>query len=311
MEWQPFRVQVPASSSNLGPGFDTLSLAFGLHLIVDVSPRQTSGIQWPSDWTLPLSENILDRALGTAFKALDFDPPGLRLEIENPIPLRRGLGSSGAAIIAGIKIAEQITGTTLSNKQILEMAYPLEGHPDNLTASLLGGWVLSWVSDGEVDAVRLLESLSCRFVVLIPEPTVATPEARAILPDSYSLGEAVFNLQRCALLVHALQTGQKALLKEASRDRLHQEYRARLVPGLPALLKWEGIEEDWSSSLLATFISGSGSAVVALVENHEEEIGRWMVETLAREGTAAHYKVLELDPGGARISMDRVTPRIL
>ncbi len=301
MEWQPFRVQVPASSSNLGPGFDTLSLAFGLHLIVDVSPREASGIEWPSDWTLPLSENILDRALGTAFEALDFAPPGLRLEIENPIPLRRGLGSSGAAIIAGIKIAEQISGRTLSNEQILKLAYPLEGHPDNLTASLLGGWVLSWVSDGQVDAVRLVASLSCRFVVLIPEPTVATPEARAILPDSYSLGDAVFNLQRCALLVHALQTGQKALLKEASRDRLHQEYRARLVPGLPALLSGQGVAEDWSSSLLATFISGSGSAVVALVEDHEEDIGRWMVETLAREGTAAHYEVLELDPVGARI----------
>lgn len=301
MEWQPFRVQVPASSSNLGPGFDTLSLAFGLHLIVDVSPRQAPGVEWPSDWTLPLSENILDRAISAAFKALDFDPPGLRLGIENPIPLRRGLGSSGAAIIAGIKIAEEITGTRLSNKQILEIAYPLEGHPDNLTASLLGGWVLSWVSDGEVDALRLLESLSCQFVVLIPEPTVATPKARAILPDSYSLGEAVFNLQRCALLVHALQTGQKALLKEATRDRLHQEYRARLVPGLTALLNWEGIEDDWSSSLLATFISGSGSAVVALVEDNEEDIGRWMVQTLARQGTAAHYRVLELDSVGARI----------
>ncbi len=301
MEWPPFRVRVPASSSNLGPGFDTLSLAFDLHLIVDVTPRVDKGIEWPSDWTLPLSENILDRALRVAFKALDFEPPGLNLAIENPIPLRRGLGSSGAAIIAGIKIAEQITGRRLSQKQILKIAYPLEGHPDNLTASLLGGWVLSWASEGEVDAVRLLESLSCRFVVLIPEATVATPEARAILPDSYSLGEAVFNLQRCALLVHALQTGEKTLLKEASRDRLHQEYRARLVPGLPALLNWEGVEEDWGSSLLATFISGSGSAVVALVEDNERDIGRWMVETLAREGTAANYKVLELDPVGARI----------
>ena len=301
MEWQPFRVQVPASSSNLGPGFDTLSLAFALYLIVDVSPRQAPGIEWPSDWTLPLSENILDRAIFAALKALDFDPPGLHLGIENPIPLRRGLGSSGAAIIAGIKIAEEITGTTLTNKQILKIAYPLEGHPDNLTASLLGGWVLSWVSNGEVDALRLLESLSCRFVVLIPELTVATPEARAILPDSYSLGEAVFNLQRCTLLVHALQTGQKALLKEATRDRLHQKYRARLVPGSTALLNWEGIEENWNSSLLATFISGSGSSVIALVEDNEEDVGRWMVQTLAREGTAAHYKVLELDSVGARI----------
>ena len=301
MEWPPFRVQVPASSSNLGPGFDTLSLAFDLHLIVEVSPYAGPGIEWPSDWTLPLSENILDRALSTAFKALDFAPPGLRLEIQNPIPLRRGLGSSGAAIIAAIKIAEQITGRSLSQRQILEIAYPLEGHPDNLTASLLGGWVLSWVSDGAVDAVRVQDSLSCRFVVLIPEQTVATPEARAILPDSYSLEEAVFNLQRCALLVHALQSGQKALLKEASRDRLHQEYRARLVPGLPALLNWEGLEESWSSSLLATFISGSGSAVGALVEDSEEEVGSWMVETLAREGTAAHYKVLELDSLGAQI----------
>lgn len=299
--WKPFRVRVPASTSNLGSAFDTLSLAFGLHLIVDVEPQKEPGIEWPPDWTLSIQENILDVALRTTFQALGVVPPGLRLRIQNPIPLKRGLGSSGAAIIAGIKIAEQVIGARLGREEILKIAYPLEGHPDNLTASLLGGCVLSWVREGKCDALRLLESLPCKFVVVIPDQTVSTPEARAILPDSYSLEEAVFNVQRCALLVHALQTGQTALLREASRDRLHQAYRARLVPGLEELLGWNGIDKDWSASLLATFISGSGPTIVALTDGSEVKIGSWMVETLAREGTSSEYRVLDLDPVGAQI----------
>lgn len=301
MSWKPFQVRVPASTSNLGPGFDTLSAALSLYLTVSVEPGEGAGPEWPPDWTLPLEENVLDRSLRVAFSTLGAGLPGIRLGIDNPIPLTRGLGSSGAAIIAGIKIAEEITGERLSNDDTLQIAYPLEGHPDNLAASLLGGWVLSWTSGSRVRSLRMGSALRCRFVVTVPDQAISTPEARAILPPSYDLATAVFNIQRSALLVHALHAGEARLLREATLDRIHQPYRASLVPGLEDVLAGPSPDCDWSASSLGTFISGSGSTVIALAAGREAEIGAWMVRTLAAAGTPAKFRVLDLDTQGARV----------
>ena len=301
MSWEPFQVRVPASTSNLGPGFDTLSAALSLYLTLGVEPIEGGGLEWPPDWSLPLEENVLDRSLRVAFSTLGAEVPGIRLGIDNPIPLTRGLGSSGAAIIAGIKIAEQITGERFSNDDALRIAYPLEGHPDNLAASLLGGWALSWTSGSRVRSLRLRSALRCRFVVAVPDQAISTPEARAILPRSYDLATAVFNIQRSSLLVHALHTGEAHLLREATLDRLHQSYRASLVPGLEEVLAGPPPDRDWSASLLGTFISGSGSTVIALAAGREAEIGAWMVRTLAAAGTRARFRVLDLDTHGARV----------
>ena len=301
MSWEPFQVRVPASTSNLGPGFDTLSAALSLYLTIGVESIEGAGVEWPPDWSLPLEENVLDRSLRTAFSSLGARLPGIRLSIDNPIPLTRGLGSSGAAIIAGIKVAEQITGERFSDEDALRIAYPLEGHPDNLAASLLGGWVLSWTSGSRVHSLRLRSALRCRFVVTVPDQTISTPEARAILPGSHDLAAAVFNIQRSSLLVHALHSGEARLLREATLDRLHQPYRASLVPGLARVLAGPSRKPGWSESLLGTFISGSGSTVIALADGREAEIGNWMVRTLAAAGTRAQFRVLDLDTHGARI----------
>lgn len=301
MSWKPFQVRVPASTSNLGPGFDTLSAALSLYLTVGVEPIAGGGLEWPPAWSLPLEENVLDRSLRVAFPTLGVELPGIRLAIDNPIPLTRGLGSSGAAIIAGIKIAEKITGERLSNDDTLRIAYPLEGHPDNLAASLLGGWVLSWTSGSRVRSLRLGSALRCRFVVAVPDQAISTPEARAILPRYYDLATTVFNIQRSSLLVHALHTGEARLLREATLDRVHQPYRASLVPGLEEVLAGPPAEGDWSASFLGTFISGSGSTVIALAAGREAEIGDWMVRTLAAAGTRAQFRVLDLDTQGAQV----------
>ena len=308
MSWEPFQVRVPASTSNLGPGFDTLSAALSLHLTIGVESIEGAGVEWPPDWSLPLEENVLDRSLRTAFSNLGAGLPAIRLSIDNPIPLTRGLGSSGAAIIAGIKIAEQITGERLSDDDALRIAFPLEGHPDNLAASLLGGWVLSWTSGSRVHSLRLRSALRCRFVVAVPDQAVSTPEARAILPGSYDLAAAVFNIQRSSLLVHALHSGEARLLREATLDRLHQPYRASLVPGLAKVLSGPSRNPGWSESLLGTFISGSGSTVIALADGREAEIGAWMIRTLAAAGTPAQLRVLDLDLQGARIEGSASSP---
>jgi len=294
-----FRVRVPASTSNLGPGFDTVSAALGLYLTIDVETTDKPGIEWVSGWSLPPEENIADVALRSTAQILGLDQPGLRLRMDNPIPLKRGLGSSGAAIIAGIKIAETIAGRTIAEEQILNLAYPLEGHPDNIAASLLGGWVVSRVEKTGMRAEKIQSELSCRFVLAIPEVTVSTKEARQILPDCYARADTVYNLQRCALFVHALWAGQKDLLREASQDRLHQPFRAKLVPGIDRLLQFEKCEGRLAEHLLSVTISGSGSAMIAIADGLYEEIGRWMTDTLGESGTKATFLILDLDQSGA------------
>ncbi len=296
-----FTVQVPASSANFGSGFDTIATALSLYLEVRVECGGKSGIEWPEGWDLPLEDNILDRSLRAAFQVLGQEPPGLRLAINNPIPVQRGLGSSGTAIIAGIKIAEHLCAISLDREQMFEIALPLEGHPDNLAASLLGGWVLSWISGGKMWSERLPSTFPCRFILAIPKVLIPTREARSILPNRYPRAQAIFNLQRCALLVHSLHTGRRELLREATKDQLHQSYRSRLVPGIQPILERDGLDKDLSRVLLSVTISGSGSTVVALAEDHWEEISKWMLQTLAQAGTSATSLILDQDQRGGRV----------
>ena len=305
MRSDPFTVRVPASTSNLGSGFDTVSAALSLYLTVQVEPTSDKQIEWlhSSDSPLPFGQedNLILRSLHRALGVLEAEAPGCRISMDNQIPLQRGLGSSAAAIVAGIKIAEHLCGGNLDTHQIFQIAYPLEGHPDNLAASLLGGWVLSWVDEDRMQAEKLLSALSCRFIVAVPEITVSTREARAILPEQYSLEDATFNLQRCGLLIHALNSGQKELLREAMSDRLHQPFRSGLVPGMDQLLKLENLNDEWSGSLLGVSISGSGSTAIALADNHYQKIGNWMLETFSSQATQSDWQLVDLDTGGARI----------
>ena len=300
----PFTVRVPASTSNLGSGFDTVSAALSLYLTVKVEPTREKQIEWLHSGDSPLpfgqEDNLILRSLHRALGVLETEAPGCRISMDNQIPLQRGLGSSAAAIIAGIKIAEHLSGGSLDTQQIFQIAYPLEGHPDNLAASLLGGWVLSWVDEDRMQVQRLLSTLSCRFVVTVSEITVSTREVRAILPEQYTLEDAAFNLQRCGLLIHALNSGQKELLREAMSDRLHQPFRSRLVPGMEQLLRLENLGEEWSNSLLGVSISGSGSTAIVLADDHYEQIGNWMLETLLARATPADWQVVDLDTSGAQ-----------
>ncbi len=298
---ESFTVRVPASTSNVGSGFDTLSAAMSLHLRIRVTPTEDRRITWVEGWDGPPEDNVVDLALRKALKFIDFRPRGLALAMDNPIPLCRGLGSSGAAIIAGIKIAEKVSGCALTQEQVFKLAYPLEGHPDNLAASFLGGWAISWVESGVMKAERLPATLACRFVVGIPDDPVSTRDARGILPAHYSREDAVFNLQRCALLVHALHAGKKQLLREAIRDRLHQPYRSELVPGIEALLQLDGIGRQIEGHILGIAISGSGSAVLAYADGCCDAVGTWIVDTFRKHGVSSRYVVLDLDPSGATV----------
>lgn len=292
------RIRVPGSTSNLGSGFDTVSAALSLYLKLEVEITDATGIEWPAGWSLPEEENMIWQALKNTCKRINFPLPGMKIEVENEIPLKRGLGSSAAAIISGIKLAEALSGKRLSSEEIFEIAFPLEKHPDNLSASALGGWAISRVENGKMKAERLTSRLTPTFVVAIPETSVSTAEARAILPDSFSLADAVFNLQRVALLIHALAEGRDELLEEACQDVLHQAYRAQLVPGLESILQKRELGKDLDEAVMAITVSGSGSTILALVRDQAASVGRWMVSQLEEAGTPALFQVLTLDQNG-------------
>ncbi len=295
-----FTVQVPGSTSNLGSGFDALSAALSVYLRVGVKPTGGSELRWPVDWSLEPHENAIEIGLRRACAELGTEVPGLSFSVDSEIPLCRGLGSSGAAFVAGIRIAERLAGRSLPGERVLRIAYELEGHPDNVSASLLGGWVLSCTDEDRLLAERIPSRLQCRFVVAIPDAAVSTSRARAILPESYPLSDAVFNLQRCGLMVMALSQGRSDLLAEATRDRLHQSFRATLIPGGEAVLERRGLPSQLEDSVLSVTISGSGSTLLAIARDRFREIGAWMTGVLRDAGVHAEIRVLDLDTQGAR-----------
>jgi len=297
------KVRVPGSTSNLGSGFDTVSAALGIYLDISAEIIPGKNKLWPEDFLLEPEDNMILQAFNAASAYLDYSCPGLRFSVSNEIPLKRGLGSSAAAIIGGIKLAEGLAGKVLSREEIFSIAYPLEKHPDNLAASCLGGWALSLVSGDRMQAESLESHLDIQYIVVIPEFTVSTREARGILPETHTLADAIYNIQRSSLLVHAVREGRTDLIRKATGDRLHQVYRAPLVPGMTDLLELRGLDDSIGRDLLSVTVSGSGSTMLAMagLGGKGQLIGEWMCQAFNNRGIPADYRILELDREGARL----------
>jgi homoserine kinase len=296
-------VRVPASTANLGPGFDSLGLALGLYNTATLARRPDGEVRITVEGEGrgrlegEGKGSLVARAAAAAFRHLGADPAGLDIVLHNQIPLRRGLGSSGTAVLAGIAGAAALLTRPLGPEEILRLALPFEGHPDNLAPSLLGGLVASGLADGRVLAVRVPLPAPLRAVAVIPDREMSTAGARRVLPPQVPREDAVFNVTRTALLVAALATGQYACLPEASRDRLHQPYRAALLPGLE-----EVCEAARKAGALAAFLSGAGSTMLALVAVGGEEVGEAMRKTWRdRFGIAARVCLLDVDSEGLRV----------
>ncbi|MEX2315059.1 MAG: homoserine kinase, partial [Thermomicrobiales bacterium] len=233
---QSFSVQVAASSANLGPGFDCLAIALSRWLRVAVTPNDTGAIRGSNASDLLGGANLVIEAMLTTASRLGVSLPGCDVEITSEIPVARGLGSSGAAIIGGILAAAKLAGVELTDEDAIDIGGEMEGHADNVAASLLGGVTAAMrASDGYV-ARRLADSSTWRAVVFVPDIPAFTAQARGILPASIPLADAAFNVGRAALLSLAFREQQPALLREAMQDRLHQPYRAAIFPHLdPAI----------------------------------------------------------------------------
>jgi homoserine kinase len=268
------RVLTPASSANLGPGFDSAGLALGLEdeLVAQVNDAPGIVVQVTGECahSVPLDENhLVVRAMNLAFDAMGARPAGFTLRCLNRIPHGRGLGSSAAAIIGGMVLARALVADEslrLTDVQLLHAALALESHPDNLAAALFGGVTIAWVdANGAVDFVRCSPHSSVQPVVAFPDKPLATKAARKALPGTIPLSDAVHNISRAAVLLHAMTTDPTKLLA-ATSDRLHQDARASMYPetmALMARLRGEGI---------AAFVSGAGPAVLGLGDLDREKM---------------------------------------
>jgi homoserine kinase len=289
------RVRVPATSANLGPGFDAFGLALGLYddVVVRVADAGLHvDIAGEGADTLPRDEkHLVVRSLRTAFDLLGGQPRGLEVVCANRIPHGRGLGSSSAAICAGIIAARAVTiggPAVLDDTVLLELATEIEGHPDNVAACLLGGFTLAWTEGGAARAVRMAPVASLVPVVFVPATPLLTETARGLLPRTVPHVDAAANAGRAALLVEAL-TRRPELLLPATEDRLHQDYRAPAMPESLALvnrLRAEGVP---------AVVSGAGPTVLAFADEGAAD----KVSRFAGEGWAANR--LALDLAGASV----------
>ena len=293
------RVQVPASSANLGPGFDALALALGLYLRCTLRPS-AGGLRITASGTdaaaIPQDESNL---VWRTFLKLVGEGAGnnFQLEIANEIPLGRGLGSSAAAIMAGLALADSWSRSERGKQRLIEIATELEGHPDNVAAAALGGLVVSCQDDGRVVAAKSGFPADWRVVLVVPDFQLATEAARAALPSQYARRDAVFNVQRVALLLAAVQNACPEVLGEAMRDRLHQPYRAPLIPGLAEVLSLENVP-----GMFGVALSGAGPSVVALcTPAAEATVGKRIVDCFGAKGIRAEAMPLQVDHNGVTV----------
>lgn len=294
------RVRVPATSANLGPGFDCLGVALALYNRVELrvlAAGDAPRVEVEGEGAGVLERgpgNLAYRAALRLFERAGAPAPVMGLRLRNEIPVSRGLGSSSSAIVGGLVAANALLEGPLDRAALLDLAVEIEGHPDNVAPALLGGFQVCAAGEGRTLHAALPYPAGLRAVVCIPDRAVSTDAARRALPEAYSRADAVFNAGRAGLLTAALATGRLDLLGEAMQDRLHQPYRAPLVPGFAAAL-----EAAYAAGALGACLSGSGSTMLAFVTGAAARVGEAMTAAVRAAGAAARWLELEVDPAGA------------
>jgi homoserine kinase len=306
-------VETPATIANLGAGYDCLGLAVDLPLRVTIQaappPADPSSIDLTiqGDCVGELPEDRSNRLIvalesGLGELGIDgLDGVGWKVDMVNPIPLERGLGSSAAATVAGLVAAGGLAGHQLDQAAILRLATKIEGHPDNVAPALLGGLVASIALDDRVEAVRIDPPRDVLVVAWIPERKLPTSEMRRVLPDDVPRADAIANLARVAVGVAGLASGRADVLRLLTQDRLHEPYRAAVYRELPEL-----VAAARTAGALGACLAGAGSTVVAFVDATDESaadrVGAGFRSTAARLGQPGRLQVIKPSPTGAHAS---------
>lgn len=279
------KVRVPASSANLGPGFDALGL--GLDLYLECRFRAAPALEIvacgrDAEMISTGPDNLIWKTAEQVAAGVGRTMPPIHLEVRNDIPIGKGLGSSAAALTAGVVIANKMLGLEWDQHRILDEAARIEGHPDNVAACVLGAIVASAIDrNGKARAVRIDLNEHYGLAVVVPDFMLPTTEARMVIPDTYSKADAVFNVQRSALLVVALATGVTSAFPAALEDRMHQPYRFKLVPGL------EEICELRAPGLLGCALSGAGPSILVFHERGHESVCELVRAVFKQHGHAS------------------------
>ena len=298
--------RIPASTTNLGPGFDVLGLALQLYSTIsleetdDATEIVIAGVD--SDKLSNDADNIAYQAANLVFDRYGYKPRGLRLVLTNGIPAIRGLGGSGTAILGGLLTANAICHEPFSRAELLDFATELDGHPDNVAASLLGGLVVSVMQGTHVHSIRLDCGSDLRVVVAIPDFPLSTKEARRVLPQTVGFADAIYNVSRSSMLVAAIATGKLELLSLAMADRLHQPYRTSLIPGFDDVA-----ESAMRAGALSVALSGAGPSIAAYCTTSTQEVASQMSQAFAQNQISCDVKVLSIDPAGATVQMSKLT----
>ncbi|MFC5402073.1 homoserine kinase [Cohnella soli] len=295
-------VKVPASTANMGPGFDSLGMALSLYAWVSMAPAEKTRITLfgdnldgvPQDKT-----NLIYEVAQSVFERAGAEVPELDIGIRSDIPLTRGLGSSASAIVGALFAANALVGSPLSEDELFQMATAIEKHPDNVGASIFGG-IIAAAWDGErADYVRIEPPAGMDVLVAIPAFELETKKARNVLPKTLPMQDAVFNVTHSSLLTAALFSGRLDLLGRAMRDKMHQPYRAALIPGMETILK-----EATQHGALGAVLSGAGPTLLLLARSGDaanEGLVAFVRDTMAREGIDVSTRWLEPCLHGPRV----------
>jgi homoserine kinase len=292
-------VTVPASTSNLGSGFDTLGLAFQLYNRFHIARAPRPGVTLRTSLArehFPGALKMMEEAAELFFRRADLKPFGFSVGLQEEIPVARGLGSSVTTRLAVLAGLNRLSGAAQSRQQILELATDLEGHPDNASPALFGGFTVSGRVAGNIRCLRVPVTDRAQFVTLVPSFEMPTKKARALLPDTYSRADAAHALNRAALVAAALSRGDLEALRGLFDDRLHQPYREKVIPQLSSV-----IVAGEKAGAIGGWLSGSGSAIVCLTLKH----ARGVADAMQKELPESTVKMLRADNQGLRIRSTR------
>jgi homoserine kinase len=295
-------IHVPATSANLGPGFDCVGIALDLwnhfELILDSTPKGISIVnlgEGANELPVDTSHLVMQTLLETLPARLRSRVRNCQLVCHNYVPCRSGLGSSSTAVLAGVAFSQALSKEYIRLSDILKQAAAVEGHPDNVAPAVMGGLVVAAIKDGQV-FVHPIPGVMTEVVVCVPDYNFLTSYARTLVPKKFSRMDTVFNISRSLLVVESIRTGNDTLLAQVLEDRLHEPYRMPHIPGAEAARR-----AALGKGAVAVALSGAGPGLLAFTRNHHAAIGKAMQQAFAKEGLSARYWIIRACTSGIRI----------
>lgn len=296
------KVVVPATSANFGPGFDCLGIAFNMFNSIEVEEKGDGlSIEVNSyDDAIPRNENnIIYKSMKRLFEKVDYIPKGIKIKQFDNIPVTKGLGSSSACIVAGLLAANSIVGNKFSVDEIALMAAECDGHPDNTTPAIYGGFVAAAIGEGMLHKININVPNNMKFVAFVPDFTLPTVKARMVLPQLISHKDATYNLARLSLLISSLQNNSLESLRFAIDDKLHQPYRKRFIPDIEKIF-----DESYENGAKGCYMSGAGPTLIAVLDSKTGEFCTKMESYFEKLNSSWDIIPLEVNKTGAEVFVE-------